>query len=150
MSFASFYQVVNILKQGISIAHEYDDAFTEMRKVTDASTSSLKKFQKESFQLANQVGTTAEQLQQSAADWLRLGESFDEAKKSAQDANILLNVSEFENIDSATESLVAMSQAYQDLDKMDIIDKLNNVGWLWTAQTCGDTWGEIPASSYNG
>lgn len=128
MSFASFYQVVNILKQGISIAHEYDDAFTEMRKVTDASTSSLKEFQKESFQLANQVGTTAEQLQQSTADWLRLGESFDEAKKSAQDANILLNVSEFENIDSATESLVAMSQAYQDLDKMDIVDKLNNVG----------------------
>lgn len=128
MSFASFYQVVNVLKQGISIAHEYDDAFTEMRKVTDASTSSLKEFQKESFQLANQVGTTAEQLQQSTADWLRLGESFDEAKKSAQDANILLNVSEFENIDSATESLVAMSQAYQDLDKMEIIDKLNNVG----------------------
>lgn len=128
MSFASFYQVVNILKQGISIAHEYDDAFTEMRKVTDSSTSSLKKFQKESFQLANQVGTTAEQLQQSTADWLRLGESFDEAKKSAQVSNVLLNVSEFENIDSATESLVAMSQAYQDLDKMDIVDKLNNVG----------------------
>lgn len=128
MSFASFYQVVNILKQGISIAHEYDDAFTEMRKVTDASTSSLKEFQKESFQLANQVGTTAEQLQQSTADWLRLGESFDEAKKSAQVSNVLLNVSEFENIDSATESLVAMSQAYQDLDKMDIVDKLNNVG----------------------
>lgn len=128
MSFASFYQVVNVLKQGISIAHEYDDAFTEMRKVTDASTSSLKEFQKESFQLANQVGTTAEQLQQSTADWLRLGESFDEAKKSAQVSNVLLNVSEFENIDSATESLVAMSQAYQDLDKMDIVDKLNNVG----------------------
>ena len=128
MSFASFYQVVNILKQGISIAHEYDDAFTEMRKVTDSSTSSLKEFQKESFQLANQVGTTAEQLQQSTADWLRLGESFDEAKKSAQVSNVLLNVSEFENIDSATESLVAMSQAYQDLDKMDIVDKLNNVG----------------------
>lgn len=128
MSFASFYQVVNILKQGISIAHEYDDAFTEMRKVTDSSTSSLKEFQKESFQLANQVGTTAEQLQQSTADWLRLGESFDEAKKSAQVSNVLLNVSEFENIDSATESLVAMSQAYQDLDKMGIVDKLNNVG----------------------
>lgn len=128
MSFASFYHVVNVLKQGISIAHEYDDAFTEMRKVTDASTSSLKEFQKESFQLANQVGTTAEQLQQSTADWLRLGESFEEAKKSAQDANVLLNVSEFEDINSATESLTAMSQAYQELDKMEIIDKLNNIG----------------------
>lgn len=135
MSFASFYQVVNVLKQGISIAHEYDDAFTEMRKVTDSSTSSLKEFQKESFQLANQVGTTAEQLQQSTADWLRLGESFDEAKKSAQDANILLNVSEFDDISSATDSLVAMSQAYQDLDKMEIIDKLNNVGNKFSIST---------------
>lgn len=128
MSTVSFYQIINVLKQGISIVHDYDDAFTEMRKVTDASTSSLKEFQKESFQLANQVGTTAEQLQQSTADWLRLGESFEEAKQSAQDANVLLNVSEFEDISSATDSLVAMSQAYKELDKMEIIDKLNNVG----------------------
>lgn len=128
MSFASFYQVVNVLKQGVSIVHDYDDAFTEMRKVTTASTSSLKEFQKESFNLANQVGTTAQELQQSTADWLRLGESFEEAKKSAQDANVLLNVSEFEDINSATESLTAMSQAYQELDKIEIIDKLNNIG----------------------
>lgn len=128
MSFASFYQVVNVLKQGVSIVHDYDNAFTEMRKVTTASTSSLKEFQKESFNLANQVGTTAQELQQSTADWLRLGESFEEAKKSAQDANVLLNVSEFEDINSATESLTAMSQAYQELDKIEIIDKLNNIG----------------------
>ena len=128
MSFASFYRVVNVLKQGVSIVHEYDDAFTEMRKVTDASTSSLNEFQKESFKLADQVGTTAQNLQQSTADWLRLGESFEEAKKSAQDTTVLLNISEFEDIDSATDSLVAMSQAFKDLDKMEIIDKLNNVG----------------------
>lgn len=128
MSFASFYQVVNILKQGVSIVHDYDDAFTEMRKVTNASTSSLKEFQKESFKIADQVGTTAKDLQQSTADWLRLGESFEEAKKSAQDTTVLLNVSEFEDINSATESLTAMSQAYQELDKMEIIDKLNNIG----------------------
>ena len=41
---------------------------------------------------------------------------------------MLLNVSEFEDINSATESLTAMSQAYQELDKMEIIDKLNNIG----------------------
>ena len=42
--------------------------------------------------------------------------------------NILFNVSEFEGIDEATESLVSMSQAYKDLDKMDIINVLNNIG----------------------
>lgn len=55
-------------------------------------------------------------------------ESLNEAKESAKDASILLNVSEFQSIDEATTSLVAMSQAYKDLDKIDIIDKLNNIG----------------------
>lgn len=52
----------------------------------------------------------------------------DEAAESAKTANILLNVSEFEGIDEATESLVSMSQAYKDLDKMEIVDVLNNIG----------------------
>lgn len=55
-------------------------------------------------------------------------ESLDEAAKSAQVSNILLNVSEFDNIESATESLVSMAQAYKDLDKLTIVDKLNEVG----------------------
>ena len=36
--------------------------------------------------------------------------------------------SEFDNIEDATKSLVAMGQAYKDLDKMTIVDKLNEVG----------------------
>jgi len=59
--------------------------------------------------MANSVGTTALQIQQSTADWMRLGESLDEAKESAKDATILLNVSEFSSIDDATQSLVSMS-----------------------------------------
>lgn len=61
----------------------------------------------------------------------------DEASKSAQVANILLNVSEFESIDEATESLVSMSQAYQDLEKIDIVDKLNNIGNSFAISTDG-------------
>jgi len=59
---------------------------------------------------------------------MRLGEDLKEASKSAEYSTVLLNVSEFQDINTATESLVAMSQAYQELDKIDIIDKLNNIG----------------------
>ena len=100
-----------------------------MQKVSDESIESLKRYQMESFNMADAVGTTAKQIQESTADWLRLGESFNEAKESASLSTMLLNVSEFDNIDSATESLVAMSQAYKDLEKIDIIDKLNNIGF---------------------
>ena len=43
-------------------------------------------------------------------------------------ANILMNVSEFDSIDAATESLSAMSAAYSELGKNEIVDKLNIVG----------------------
>ena len=127
-SFASFYQVVNQIKKMVSSLRDLDDALTEMRKVSDESVASLKAFQIESFDIANQVGSTAKVIQDSTADWMRLGESLEEAKESAKDASILLNVSEFSSIDEATTALVAMSQAYKDMDKIDIIDKLNNIG----------------------
>lgn len=128
LSFASFYRVIGVFKQVYGTVKELDDALVEMRKVSDESLSSLQRYQSLSFNMADEVGTTAQQIQQSTADWLRLGESFEEAQKSAKESTILLNVSEFENIDKATEALVSASQAYKDLDKIDIIDKLNNIG----------------------
>ena len=106
-----------------------------MKKVSDETTQSLKNFQSESFALADKVGTTAKTIQDSTADWMRLGESLNEAKKSASTSNILLNVSEFDNISDATDSLVAMSQAYKDLDKLTIVDKLNEVGNNYSIST---------------
>lgn len=124
-------------KEGINIVRQLDTALTEMRKVSNESVQSLKRYQDTTFDTADAVGTTAKQIQNSTADWMRLGESMDTAAKSAKDANILFNVSEFEGIDEATDSLVSMSQAYKDLDKMDIIDVLNNIGNNYSISTDG-------------
>lgn len=128
LSFASFYQVIGIFRQGVTVVRELDTALTEMRKVSDETLSSLQKYQFDSFDIADKVGTTAKQLQDSTAAFLRLGESFEQAKESAKNANILLNVSEFESIDAATDSLIAMSQAFNDISEEEIINKLNNIG----------------------
>jgi len=76
LSFASFYRVIGIFRQGITVVRELDTALTEMRKVSDETLSSLQKYQFQSFDIADQIGTTAKQLQDSTADFLRLGESF--------------------------------------------------------------------------
>lgn len=123
-----FYDVINLGKEGLSVVRELNTALTEMRKVSDESLQSLKNYQNTTFDVADAVGTTAKQIQTSTADYMRLGESLDEAAESAKTANALLNVSEFDNIEDATKSLVAMGQAYKDLDKMTIVDKLNEVG----------------------
>lgn len=136
-SFGSVYEIFNVLRQGVGVIRDLDDALTEMNKVSDEPLSVLKAYQKESFAIADAVGSTGQQIQQSTADWQRLGESLSQAKESAKASNILLNVSEFDSIDSATESLVSMSQAYSELDKMDIIDKLNNIGNNFSISTDG-------------
>lgn len=128
LSFSSFFEIIEVLKKGFTIVNELDDSLTEMRKVSEEPLAILKEYQAESFKTANAVGTTAKALQDSTASWMRLGESLEDAKESAKDATILMNVSEFDNIDDATKSLVAMSQAYNEFSKIEIIDKLNNIG----------------------
>lgn len=131
------YDVINLGKEGFNVVRELNTALTEMRKVSDETVQSLKDYQATTFDTADAIGTTAKQIQNSTADWMRLGESMNQAAESAKDANVLLNVSEFEGIDKATESLVSMSQAYKDLDKMDIIDVLNNIGNNYSISTDG-------------
>lgn len=127
-SFASFHQVISAFKKGFTTIRELNTALTEMYKVSDETLSSLKSYQFETFDIADEVGTTAKQIQNSTADWMRLGEAMKEASESAKVSNILLNVSEFKDINEATDALVSVSRSYKDLDKIDIVDKINNIG----------------------
>lgn len=129
--------ITNWVREGVGVVKELDTARVEMRKVSDEPVSRLKAYQEQSFDTAQQIGTVALELQKSTADWMRLGESLDKAAESSRVSNVLLNVSEFENIDAATESLISMSQAYKDLEKIDIVDKLNNIGNKYSISTDG-------------
>lgn len=64
-------------------------------------------------------------------------ESVDEAAESAKNANMLLTVSEFENIEDATEALISLKQAYQELTEVNIIDILNKIGDNFAISTEG-------------
>lgn len=134
-SFQAMNQIWNTFKQGLEVVKEFDTALTEMRKVSDEPISKLKEFQKESFDMAKSVGTTALQIQNSTADFMRLGQSMEEAKQSSVNANRLMNVSEFDNIDDATSALISMKAAYKDLSEESIIDKLNNIGNSYAVST---------------
>ena len=133
----SFYEIFNQFRQGFEVIHQFDDALTEMMKVSDETRLSLERYQKTTFDTADAIGTNALQLQNSTADFMRLGETLDQAAESAKTANVLMNVSEFQSIDEATKSLIAMSAAYDDLSKTQIIDKLNEVGNNFSISTSG-------------
>lgn len=63
------------VREGVEKVKELDSAFIEMQKVSNDSTSSLKSFADQSFDTSKNIGTTAVDLQSSAADWMRIGES---------------------------------------------------------------------------
>ena len=126
--YLSFYDFIRYARYAFESIKEFDSALAEMRKVSDESVSSLKALQKASFDLANSVGTTALDLQKSIADWMRVGDTAEEATKHAIDANTLLQVSEFDSIENATSALVSMNQAWKDIDTQHINDVLNILG----------------------
>lgn len=107
-----FYDIINIGKQAVEIVTELDSAFTEMRKVSDETEQSLKRYQQTTFTTADAIGTTAVQIQKSTANWQRLGYSLDEASKLAENSNIYKNVGDMD-INEATEHMISSVQAWK-------------------------------------
>lgn len=69
----SFYEIFNQFRNGFEIIHQFDDALTEMMKVSDETRTSLQRYQKTTFETADAIGTSALQIQNSTADFMRLG-----------------------------------------------------------------------------
>jgi hypothetical protein len=136
MSFGSIYRVWGTLKQGVGYIKEIDTALTELKKVTDATDREYAQFLQTMSKTAGAVGSTTSELTKSASDWARLGFSMQQAGELAKSTAILMNVSEFDNVDTATEALISSLQAfnYTADDSIKIVDKLNIVGKI-IAQT---------------
>ena len=69
-SMFSFYDLVNVGREGFQTIRELDTALTEMKKVSDETTQSLKNYQSTTFDVGDAVGATAKTIQDSTADWM--------------------------------------------------------------------------------
>ena len=111
-TYFGFNDFVRYIGEGVNTVRELDTAMTEMRKVSDESVASLKNYQKATFDVADAVGTTAIQIQNSTADWQRLGYGLDEASKLAEISNLYKNVGDMD-INEATEHMISSVQAWK-------------------------------------
>ena len=111
-TYFGFNDFVRYIGEGVNTVRELDTAMTEMRKVSDESVTSLKNYQKATFDVADAVGTTAIQIQNSTADWQRLGYGLDEASKLAEISNLYKNVGDMD-INEATEHMISSVQAWK-------------------------------------
>lgn len=120
----------NELKQGIGYVKELDAAMTELRKVSEGTEAQYAKLLSNLQTASPQVARTPTELVNSAADWARIGMSLEDSELMAKNTAILMNVSEFTDINDATNSMISAMKAYryEAGDTMQIIDQFNNVG----------------------
>lgn len=126
----SIYDVWRVVKTGIGYVRDIDSALTELKKVTNETDASYNKFLQDMAKTGSVVGATVKDLTSMAADWSKLGYSMEEAGKLAKSTAVLLNVSEFQDANSASEALISTMQAfgYAADESMHVVDVLNEVG----------------------
>lgn len=131
------YRIVNagerIVRSGITQVKSLDDAFTEMKKVSDESVQTLKQFSKESFGIARTISSTGLEIQQSSANWIKLGYSIKEAGELARNSALYANVGDM-NIETATEHVLSSVKAFKDEFSSEVeasaavVDRFNEIG----------------------
>ena len=133
--------IVRYVKQGIQEVRDIDSALTELKKVTNETDEAYDAFLQTMSKSAGAVGGTVKDLTTSAADWSRLGYSIKEAESLAKNTAILMNVSEFDDVNKATDTLISALQAYKNeatdvgAYSMQIIDEFNEVGNSYAIST---------------
>lgn len=118
------------IRRGITYVREIDSALTELKKVTDETEESYDRFLQTASKTAAKVGSTVRDVVSSTADFARLGYSMQEAATMAENAQLLMNVSEFDDISKATDTLISAMQAfnYSADETLHVVDIFNTIG----------------------
>lgn len=125
----SIYEVINMVKQAVSMITEMDTAMTNLRKVAEGTTEQFNSFKDASFGIAKQTGSTATSVVDAATEWARLGYSLEDSSKLAQTSIVYSNVGELDAA-TATTDLVSALKAFdiEAENAMHVVDVMNEIG----------------------
>ena len=127
--YLSWQDMIRYIRTAINTVVELDSAITELRKVSDASTSRLEQSFATSAATAEELGSSITDVINATADWSRLGYDVDQAEELARIATLYVNVGDNINMDDANQSLISTLQGFklQADDAESIVDKFNEV-----------------------
>lgn len=110
---------------------EFDTAYTELKKVTNATSAEYAQFVEDAKARSIELKTSLTDVVSSAADFSRLGYDIPQAEELSRAAIVYSRVGDdVDSIDQASSSLISTMQAFQTpaSDVMEIVDKFNEVG----------------------
>ncbi|MFA5617725.1 MAG: phage tail tape measure protein, partial [Syntrophorhabdaceae bacterium] len=111
---------------------ELDHAMTNLRKVTDETSTTYDKFVDSAASSAKRLGVTLVDIVKSTSEFAKLGYSLSQAQTLAETASVYSMVGDM-GIDNATESLISSMKAFgvEAKDSILIVDKFNKVGKIY-------------------
>lgn len=125
------YQTVAKIRQGITYVREIDAALTELKKVTDETDETYKRFLQDASKTAGQIGSTVKDFTNATADFARLGYNIEQASDLAKAASVYYHVGDdLSDIGEASDSIISTMHGFgiEAENAMNIVDKFNEVG----------------------
>ena len=122
---------VRYLRQGFEAVKEIDAALTELKKVTDETEASYRKFLNTASQTAGQIGSTVSDFTEATSNFARLGYTMEESADMAKTAIVYKNVADgLDTVEESTDSIISTMKAFgiESNDTMSIVDRFNEVG----------------------
>lgn len=126
----SIYRVIGAFRQMVGIVTELDTGMTTLRRVTEETEATYRKFLKTAGDEAHELGSTVSNLVSSTGDFARLGYNIQESSELAKNALMYSNVG-WLDIQTATADMTSTMKAFnitaQDSVKIvDVFDILGN------------------------
>lgn len=134
------FRLISAVRNGITAIKDLDKAMVELKKVTDETEGTYKRFLDTAAETSARIGTTVTDLVNSTADFARLGYSMQEAAKLAEVAGIYMNVADgLDSIDTASEDIISTMKAFgiEASNAMEIVDKFNETGNNFAISSAG-------------
>lgn len=127
--YLSLYDFIRYFREAVSAVEELDTALTELKVVSNASSSQLKNVSSSAYNIAQELGSSTTEIVESITDWRRLGESIEDATTLAEQSSIL-STGGFMEVDTATEALTSSMQAfgYSAENASDMVDQFIYLG----------------------
>ena len=119
------------LKKMVSAVIDIDTAMTELKKVTDETSTVYAKYLDDASVRAKKLGATIADTVTASADFARLGYTLDDAAQLADAALVYKNVGDgIEDVSQASESIISTMKAFgiEAENAISIVDKFNEVG----------------------
>lgn len=125
----SIYRVIGAFRQMVGIVTELDTGMTTLRRVTEATEATYRKFLKTAGDDAHELGSTVSGLVDSTGDFARLGYNIQEANALAKNAVMYSNVG-WLDIQTATADMTSTMKAFniEASDSIRIVDTFDILG----------------------